>query len=758
MGKPLKTSLLLMGASGIVGQVILLREMLVSFYGNELTIGIILANWLLLEAAGAVLGGRFAEKTAKKLEVYVLFQLIFAAAFPPAVFFSRIFKAVFFETPGEALGLVSVFAASFLLLLPVALPHGALFPFGCRLAADHQTEKASSIGNVYVLETLGSIAGGILLTYLLIQLLDSLTIAILISLANALISIVLLRVRKILFGAAAVMVVLMIPALSPPVLDRIHAFSLRLQWRGMDVVHSENSVYGNITVTRQGEQYTFFSDGLPAITAPDPDVEAVEDFVHFPFLHHPNPESAAVLGGGAGGIIREILKHPVRRVDYVELDPLVLKLLHRFETPTTRMELADPRVHVHFSDGRFHIKRTNNRYDIILIGLSAPQELQTNRLFTREFFLTARGKMNPGGLLALSLPGSATHITAPVRDLNRCIEDTLRSVFPHVRTIPGDINLFIASDSAETEKTAVAELAARMAEREIESGIFTDDYLAFRLRPERLAWFRESMEGAEPRLNSDFRPIGVFYSLATWNALFAPGLTKVFSAMGALKPASLFWPGFLIPVLLFLAFKIKPRLSTWAVPYAVLSSGLCGMIFQLSVILTFQSFFGYLYHQVGLLLTLFLAGTAFGGRKSARRPDRAGNGAGLFLKLEAGFVGLAVGLPFVFSGLALLLETGAGRGLPYAVFFLISFVSGFLVGFQFPLAAGIQLELPPEKRPFGQTAGLLYGADLLGGFLGGLAGGILLLPVLGLKAACFFLALVKIGSWLLILVFTKMRK
>ncbi len=51
----LKASLLIMGLSGIIAQILLLRELLVSFYGNELTLGIILANWLLLEAFGFLL-------------------------------------------------------------------------------------------------------------------------------------------------------------------------------------------------------------------------------------------------------------------------------------------------------------------------------------------------------------------------------------------------------------------------------------------------------------------------------------------------------------------------------------------------------------------------------------------------------------------------------------------------------------------------------------------------------------------------------
>src|SRR5512137_1318493 len=107
-------------------------------------------------------------------------------------------------------------------------------------------------------------------------------------------------------------------------------------------------------------------------------------------LFHENPESILILNGGAGGMIHEILRYPVRRVDYVELDPLLLKLVQEFPTPLTQSELSDKRVKIYYMDGRLFLQRTEGRFDIIFIGLPAPQSLQTNRLFSSEFFSMAR--------------------------------------------------------------------------------------------------------------------------------------------------------------------------------------------------------------------------------------------------------------------------------------------------------------------------------------------------------------------------------
>ena len=71
-------ALLLMGFSGIVAQVLLLRELLIVFSGNELTIGVILANWLIIEAAGSFLLGRYISSVKRGTEAFIIVQTFFS--------------------------------------------------------------------------------------------------------------------------------------------------------------------------------------------------------------------------------------------------------------------------------------------------------------------------------------------------------------------------------------------------------------------------------------------------------------------------------------------------------------------------------------------------------------------------------------------------------------------------------------------------------------------------------------------------------
>jgi spermidine synthase len=756
-----------MGLSATVAQIILLRELLIPFLGNELTLGIVLANWLILVAVGSFIIGKSVERVERKLEVFVMLQLALSIAFPLAIFLCRLFKNILLATPGEALGFVPIFYSSLLILIPVTLPYGALFTYGCKLYARSDGEDASSVGQVYLLETVGSMIGGLLLTFLLIQYFNSFTIAFLIAFSNSLMSIFLLRANPIssraIFQKAFMILSIFLAflfafALLPQISSSIHQFSIRSQWRGLNVIHYENSIYGNITVTKRGEQYTFFADGVPSITSPVPDISFIEDFVHFPMLFHEKPESILILNSGAGGMIHEILKYPVTRVDYVELDPLLLKLVQKFPTPLTQSELSDRRVKIHYMDGRLFVQRTGERFDLIFIGLSTPQSLQTNRLFSSEFFSLAKEKMNSNSILALSLPGSVTYISPELRDLNGCILDTLRSIYHHVRVIPGDVNLYIASDSDLLEKISPNVISKRLEERKVQTSLITGNYIDYRLNDRWLKWFWQSMGGRKAHINSDFHPLGVFFNLSYWNSLFSPYLTGVFKWYQnnslTLSVAKII----LITLLLATLFIKIPRLSRHAITYSIFTTGLTAMVFSLAIIFAFQTLYGYLYHQIGLLIAIFMFGIASGSFFITKRFDRMRKDSLLFLKTEVAIIFFSILFPFVFLASSHHLENKVIYFTLYGAVLIMSFLSGMFIGLQFPLANKIYLRSHPEKGLLGQTAGLLYGADLFGGFVGGLSGGVLLLPILGLKETCFIMAMLKMSSLALLLIFIKAQK
>jgi len=783
---PLLFALLLMGFSGIIAQVLLLRELLIVFSGNELTIGIILANWLIIEAAGSFLLGRCIEGIKRKVEAFVLVQMLFSLSLPSMVYLTRSLRVLLGVAPGEGLGFLHILYSSFFILLPVTLPHGALFTFGCRIHSQYSmvaqaslpvtkhpassVQKAGSVGRVYLYETLGTIIGGVCFVYFMVPRLHSFQIAFIVASLNLISCVSLLnpfcrsdpagRSRKVALAGISMIFLLSVGyLLFSRNADEIHRFSIDRQWEGQNVVHYQNSIYGNITVIDEEGQYTFFSDGIPVITTPDPDTTFVEEFAHIPMLSHPNPREILVLSGGAGGVISEILKHPtVERVDYAELDPLLLELVRKFRTPLTQLELSDSaNVKVRNMDGRLLVRSTTHQYDLILIGLSTPSDLQVNRMFTKEFFLAAKKRLKDGGLLVLTLPGSLVYLSEELRNLNACILNTLRVVYPYIRIIPGNFNLFLASASPQISLIKASLLSQRLEERVLRLNLLTPRHIEYKLHERWADWFSQLTEGYRGERNYDFRPAAVFHSLTHWNALFSPSFHKYFmwfEKVGANLVFALF-----AVIISISAAAIASGFLLWrrrepcvrlfsevSVPFAVMSTGFAGMLFDLLLIFAFQTLYGYVFHQVGILITAFMFGTAVGSLLVTSLLKRIRRDIRLLIKIELAIIVFACSLPMILLLSGRHLEHPASGPI---IFSILSFISGFLIGSEFPLATKILLKGREPK--VGTVAGLLYGADLFGGWLGGLMGGIILLPVLGMVKTCMIAVMIKLSSFFALL-------
>ena len=764
MKKNLIFALLVMGFSGIIAQILLLRELLITFYGNELSIGIILANWLILEAFGCLFLGKMAERFKRPLQGFVGLQIIFSLSLPLAIYLTRILKEVIGVAAGEGLGLISILYSSFLILLPVSISHGALFTFGCKIYSLYSKQDATSIGRVYIYETLGTIVGGIAFNYLLIPYFHSFQIALGVALINLIICVFLLAPfwrdvqmlsPKILTIVSLIFLLLTGLLTFSKGADKIHWLSIRRQWKNQDVLHYQNSIYGNVVVTKRGEQYTFFSDGIPIITTPTPDITFVEEFVHLPMLAHPWPEKVLILSGGTGGVIGEVLKHPsVERIDYAELDPLILKIVKSFPTHLTESELNNPKVNIEYIDGRIFIKKSSYKYDLVLLGLSNPSDLQVNRLFTKEFFSLVKERLKEEGILVISLPGSLTYLSEELKNLNACIINTLKSVFPHLQIIPGDgTNLFLASTSKEVSLINHLQLSQRLKERKLEVNLLTPAHIEYKLHSRWLNWFLKSLEGGTERINQDFRPLGVFFSLTYWNALFSPHMKGLFRWFERVNLLFLFILFFII-TLVFLVVRAKiKRLYKISIPLCITTTGFAGMIFDLALIFTFQALYGYVFHWIGLLVTAFMVGVAVGAIAMTSLLSRIKEDLAFFIKIELAIVLFSGILPVIFLLFHPYLDRPIVFFLLQIVFLVLSCLSGLLVGAQFPLANKIYLGSSPNLS---RTAGLLYSADLLGGWVSGIFGGVVLLPVLGLLGSCIVVVMLKLSS--LIIVTTSARR
>jgi len=151
-----------------------------------------------------------------------------------------------------------------------------------------------------------------------------------------------------------------------------------------------NKVWGNVLVL----------DGVIQVTEKD-EIAYHELIVHIPLFSHPNPERALVVGGGDGGSIREILKHPsIKEVTICEIDQMVIDVSKKY-LPNLASSYADPRVKVVCRDAAKYMEEKDvlGTFDIIVADTSDPVG-PAAALFEAPFYKCMYNALRPGGKVA----------------------------------------------------------------------------------------------------------------------------------------------------------------------------------------------------------------------------------------------------------------------------------------------------------------------------------------------------------------------
>jgi spermidine synthase len=263
-------------------------------------------------------------------------------------------------------------------------------------------------------------------------------------------------------------------------------------------------------------------------------------------------------------------------------------------------------------------------------------------------------------------------------------------------------------------------------------------------------WFANLVARGTDRPNRDFAPYGVFESLSYWSSLNAPAVVPLLHGLGRARPWMV-WSVLLVAALVIVGVRVGRGPSDGlGSALCVFGTGAAGMLFSLSVIFSFQSLFGLLFSWIGVLTAVFMAGAALGAwlmtRHLAAGPmtGHLSGGPNLSREMaisELSVLAAAVLLPLIIPLWAFLLERSAALGLLKAAFLLLPVGCGIVTGAQFPLAGRLREERIGRRT---QTAGSLYAADLAGGWLGGMLGGVFLLPVLGLAGTGLTVAFLKV--------------
>ncbi len=754
-----RAALILIGFTAAIAQIVLLRELMVVFYGNESSIGLMLGSWLLWTAAGSSLAGHFAARARQPRRVMAGIQVLIAATLPWTIVAVRAAKGLLQTVPGEVLGPGAMLLTSFSTLGPLCVLSGGLFTAGSQVyAKTANTSAGEATGPVYLWEAVGASVGGIVAGLMLIRYLTSLEIAGVLAVLNLMAACGLaiaarpLRYAAIggLAGVAAVMGFLGWP-------QSLEAISQKHLWRGLHLVETRNSVYGSLAVVGTEGSRSVYENGVVLFNAPDP--AAAEEAVHYALLEHPSPRSLLLIGGGLNGSIAQALRHPtLQRVDYVELDPAILDLAREYFPNEWLALRADPRVHVHVTDGRLFLKTTQSTFDVVIVNLPEPQNAQLNRFYTVEFYREVSRKLTPTGLVSFQLRSSEDYISAEQGQFLRSINKSLRAVFPEVTAIPGETVHFFAARQAGTLASGADELLARLHARNLETSYVSEYFIPFRMTPDRVSDLEEQIrpDAATP-VNRDFAPIAYYFDVALWSSQFSQGYRRLFRAMAGVHFGFMMAAFAVVLAMLavggrFLTERGK-RLQLVA-GFSTAAMGFTTIGLEMLLLLGFQAVYGYVYQQLAVVIAAFMAGMALGSWLGMRQAPRGGMRVLKITQVLAATAPLV--LLGLFEGIGRANST-LGLAASQVAFPALALVSGMLGGYQFPVgsriffgAAGLRpawqagrpLEppAPPLHRP-----GTLYALDLAGSCLGAVLFSAWLVPVFGFFKTALLSAMVSLA-------------
>ncbi len=672
------------GIASVAVQLVLVREYLAQFQGNEIVIALIFFCWLVFGGIGTALaqlgGTRRRPASARVLTLLSLMLVIVCVGQVVAI--RRLRDLVLIH--GASVGFYPTLGFVAVTMLPYAVLVGVVLPYSLMVA---RQRVADYPGNwIYMADNTGDVSGGALFSFVLVHWLTPFQV---LGVVHLPLLAALWRLEGAISRQTVIAGLLAIMGLTTGCLFEERLLPLR---EGRRVYYAE-SRYGRIEVTESRGQTTIFSDGAPRHFSHDPGL--AEECVHLPLAQIERPRRL-LLVSAVGGMAAEVAKYHPQRVDYVELDPLVAVVQQRFGLLEAFAGLT-----VIAQDARSYLATTAMQYDAILVGLSEPETYQENRFFTAEFFALARAHLAPDGVFSFGIHGVENYISELRRQKLSSLVNTASRYFRHVQLMPGQRLQFICRH--RPVRTDIARLLDQKGiETDYISRYFTGDFTDQRIRQ-----LDEAVDADAP-LNQDLFPRLMRLAFTDWFRQHGESpLGFVLVLSGA--------------CLVYLWHITRPQ-------WVLLTTGCINIGAEMVTIFTFQVLYGYIYIQIGVLVTVFLAGLlpgAWMGGRVARHHRRALIAGDLLLcLLLAGFAGLLAAA-----------HTRLPAGMLYGFGLLVSFCCGF----QFPLALMIGGD---DSTAVARS----FSADLVGAAGGVLLVSLVLIPFLGLLWTTVVLALIKLIS------------
>jgi spermidine synthase len=750
MPKSFIFSLFILGFTSLISQVIFLRELMVSFYGNEFFLGLVLAVWLGWVAMGSFWLVKLLKKIKDPLRILLSCHILVVLLLPLLILLIRLAKS---WTPvvGQIPDLLPSLILAILTPAPLCLILGLQFtittrclnqPAPASFRKKDVGQAAQSVNRAYFIESIGFVLAGLFFSFFLISFNTWIAVSILAFLNSLTVLAILFSLPKrkySLFKIISLLLLFIFALLSLPQLNQFLDYQTQ-NWRfpKQKLIKLTNSAYGQLTVSQslQNKQYNFYQNGLWLGSSQE--IPFNESLAHFSLLFHHQPQNILLIGHGFDGLIKEILKHQPQQVYYLELDPWLIKTIWPYLPDHLQKTLRDQKVKIIHQDGRHFFKKlTPEKFDLVLINLPDPSTALLNRFYAQECFEEIKNQLQESGILATYLSFSPNYQNEDLIKLEASIYQTLKSVFPEIIILPEEGTVTLLAVNSKDTLTASSELLIqRWQQRNLQTKFINPQYLDYILTNERTTSLKRALTEEKVKINRDTWPISYVYNFLLWTNYFHPNLADFLRLSLKIDFKWLLVLFFLLLILiLFLRKRIKQDKILWS---AMAVAGFSLMTIEIILIFAYQSFFGYLYYRLALLIALFMFGLAAGTWLGIKKSRQKTISFSPIIQIHFFILIYALLIYFFFwSNLFNQISLFLGREI---VFPLLAILIGALVGLEFTYIN--QLYLDKKNKP--SQKGFIYSADLVGSCLGASLTALFLIPLLGIAQTLLILIIVNL--------------
>ena len=758
-----------LGFYALVAQTLLFRDFFLAFESNEIAIGAFFASWLGWIGAGAF-GGRFETCLHRWLA-----QHLPAAAllYVPAFFVQQMLvthaRAMAGLESYDVFPLLPMLGMAFVVNAPVSLLTGFLFTLACRWAEQRAEIPAA---RVYVLETLGSCAGGLFVTAAIAGGMEAesasvwAAVVLVAAVSTGIVAGGRFNARRA--GFLTITAALVLVALQGGAGRRLAEARARAAWSRLlpadEYRGAFSTAHGKYVYGQREGQFNVVSGGGVCESLPPGDHAAEVAAVHL--AQRPEARSVLVIGGDGLGVCMKLLQLPqFDRVAWRHPDAqypahMMALLPPDIKEQAGRIQLlpVDPGLGSAQSrekQGEGREKRGQTRFQtaeiesvpvfrwpcfsLVILNLPDIRTLALNRYVTERYYQALKRLLAEGGVVSVRVPGGSNFMGDELALQGSSVVFTLGRVFSNVTIKPGDETWVMGSDAPflydpeglRKRYEAIPGAAAVYPPENIPV-LYAAGRVGFQMQAYRQ---RIDRAGEGVLLNTDSQPKALVYALllamkqaglpSVARLLTGESWSDVSMALGRVLLAGIILYGLLRGVY---AFKRRRGRSagTFDSHVLVFTTGMAGMALSVVLMFGYQSRFGSLFLDMGLVSAVFMLGAFLGSAAAERAVVAAPTHARAFLVAALSAHGAVI------AGLPQLADWASKPA--WAAGFL---ASGMFTGIYFPLAAQ---RLKTAGRPAGAAGSNLELLDNLGGAGGAAVTGLILLPLLGLGWTSLLLA------------------